>query len=280
MQKLKIKVTEEWAGNKAFRAFLEALPRTFNEKGEVIHSGRNVLRVVEAENLGLEGIDRVVVKRFHGLFWVQSILYSFFFKPKGRKAYDNTTELERRGFEPAHELALVEVWQHGLYRYSFFVTEMVMGERLTKLIRGLQASHQQEAVRQVVKQYATMVKNLHERGVLYQDLNGGNVICRQDETSGLWHFALVDTNRARLYDDGTTLELKSAKKDLILMNPELGTNKMFQEEYLRQRGLYTPETAAYLLKAQYGRYARKRCWYRKLLKKYRVFYHWLTRSEM
>ena len=275
MQELRITMAEDLSGNVAFSNFLHALPSSFEDIGREIHRGRNVLKIIDAEGLGLD-VEQIVVKRFHGLFWFQKILHSFFCKPKGRKAYDNTKELERRGFRPAHELALVEVWHHGLYQYAFFVAEMVQGERLTALIRRLKNEGQQTAITQIVKQYATLVKNLHEHGVLYRDLNGGNVICRKDESNGQWYFSLVDTNRAVFYDADRSLDLKTATKDLILMKPELGTNELFQEEYLRQRGLYTKESASYLLKAQFARYAKKNRWYRKLLKKYRSFYHRLV----
>ena len=275
-QQLKIIASDRVKNNVAFMAFLEALPAAFNHEGTVVHSGRNVLRVMEAKGFGLEGIDRVMVKRFHALLWFQQIQNTFFCKPKGRKAFDSTSELRRRGFSPARELALVEVWHHGLYQYAFYVAEMVQGERLTKLIRRLKDEGQQDVISQIIHQYATLVKNLHERGVLYRDLNGGNVICRQDEPGGQWQFFLVDTDRARFYPTDRHLDLKTATKDLILMKPELGTNELFQEEYLRQRGLYTPEAAASLRQAQFARYDRKKRWYRKLWKKYRKFYHRLV----
>jgi len=278
MQQLKIVASDRVKDNAAFMDFVRRLPETFNHEGTVIHSGRNVLREIDVKDLGVEGIDRVMVKRFHGLLWFQQIQNTFFCKPKGRKAFDSTSELIHRGFTPARELALVEVWRHGLYQYAFYVAEMVQGERLTKLIRRLKDENQQVVISQIIHQYATLVKNLHERGVLYRDLNGGNVICRQDAPGGQWNFFLVDTDRARFYPADRHLDLKTVIKDLILMKPELGTNELFQEEYLRQRGLYTPEAAASLQQAQFARYDRKNRWYRKLWRKYRKFYHRLVKE--
>ena len=61
MQELRIKVNEELADNQAFSNFLKALPRTFNYEGTVIHSGRNVLRLIEAKGFGVAGVDNVFI---------------------------------------------------------------------------------------------------------------------------------------------------------------------------------------------------------------------------
>ncbi len=256
--------------------FIKSLPETFGQVGTEIHSARNRLRIMDVSQFGIEGLDRVMVKRYHGLFWFQKIDYSYFRKPKCRKAYDNTAELRRRGFEAAEELAYVEVWRNGLYQYAFFVSEVAEGEQLDSLVIRLKEKNEQETINAIIKQYAAMVVRLHEHGVLYWDMNCGNVICRQNEVNGTWHFTLIDTNRVRLFPDGQSLDLETVIGDIILMNPRMGTVELFQEEYLRQRGLYTPEEAQRVREVQRQRYEVKKHRVRKFFKRFRKqYYKWL-----
>ena len=191
--KLKIAANDSMAGNEAFMGFLRSLPEKFDLVGTLIHQARNELRMVDAREWGIEGLDRVMVKRYHGLFWFQKLDYTFIRRPKCRKAFDNTAELRRRGFEAARELATVEVWRHGLYQYAFFVSEVGSGERLDRLVMALREQGDTKMTRQIISEYAALVKRLHEHGVLYRDMNCGNVLCRQDKQDGKCHFTLIDT---------------------------------------------------------------------------------------
>lgn len=256
MQKLKIRVNEELTGNKAFRSFLEALPRTFDHEGTVVHTGRNVLRKIEVKGFGLSGIDYVMVKRYRKLFWFQKLDYTYFRNPKCRKAFDNTAELRHRGFEAAEELAIVEVWNHGLYQYAFFVSAVAKGERLDKLVVSMQEKDDKAAIDQLIKQYATLVKNLHEHGVLYWDMNCGNVMCHQETPDDGWKFTLIDTNRVRFFDADMPLDIDTVIGDLILMNPKMGTVEQFIGEYLRQRGLYSEAEVERIRAIQRKRYGQ------------------------
>lgn len=278
MQELRIKVNEELADNQAFSNFLKALPRTFNYEGTVIHSGRNVLRLIEAKGFGVAGVDNVMVKRYRGLFWFQKLDYTFFREPKCRKAFDNTAELRRRGFDAARELAVVEVWNHGLFQYAFFVSEVAKGERMDRLVMSLQEKGQKETVDQIIRQFASLLKSIHEHGIYYNDMNCGNVVCRQDEPDGEWRFCFVDTNRAIMMDPDKPLGLDTVMKDILLMNPKMGTVEQFQEEYLRQRGLYTPEYAAQVRQLQRDRYENRKRPMKQFMKRYKKqYYKWLER---
>ena len=282
MEKLNIVASNRVKDNTAFMSFLRRLPKTFNHEGTEIHTARNRLRIMDVGHLGIDGLDRVMVKRYHGLFWFQKIDYTFIRQPKCRKAYDNTAELRRRGFDAAEELAYVEVWCHGLYQYAFFVSEVAQGERLDAHVMTLrQAGNNEDCIRQLICEFAALVVRMHEHGVLYRDMNCGNVFCRETGNSNntnLWHFTLIDTNRARFYSEDQPLSVDTAIVDLILMNPRMGTVELFQEEYLRQRNLYTVEEAQHIREVQRRRYERKNNWLKKFLKRYKqIYYNWLEK---
>lgn len=278
MQQLRIRVREDLEQTAPFKSFLASLPRTFDHVGKDIHHGRNVLKIIDAKGFGIPNTEQVAVKRYRKLFWFQKLDYTFFRKPKCRKAYDNTAELRRRGFEAAAELAIVEVWNHGLFQYAFFVTEMAKGVRLDDLVLKLQEEGRKDEINGVIHQFAAFLKSVHEHGIFYNDMNCGNVICRQDEPDGEWKFCFVDTNRAIMMDPDTPLGLDTVMKDILLMNPKMGTVEQFQEEYLRQRGLYTPEYAAQVRQLQRDRYENRKRPMKQFMKRYKKqYYKWLER---
>lgn len=275
MQKLKIRVREDLKGNMPLWHFLASLPAAFEHIGTEIHRGRNVLKIIDAKGLGLD-VPQIMVKRYHGLFWFQKLDYTYFRTPKCRNAFDNTAELRRRGFEAAKEIALVEVWNHGLYQYGYFVSEVAVGARLDDLVLTLQESGRKDEVKGLIHQFAGHLKSLHEHGIFFNDMNCGNVICRQDEPNGQWRFCFVDTNRAKMMAPDQPLDLKIVLKDILLMNPKIGTVELFQEEYLKQRGLYTPQLASEVREIQRTRYEKKKHRLKKFFKRYKKkYYQWL-----
>lgn len=256
--KLKIRVSGILAGNESAMNFLRSFPEKFNQIGIPVYQARNELRMIDCSGWNIEGLGRVMLKRFHTPFCLQKLVYSYIRQPKCRKAYNNTEELRRRGFKAARELATVEVWRHGLYQYAFFVSEVGIGQRLDDLVMTLRKNGNEQRWVQLIKEYAGFVKRLHEHGVLYWDLNCGNVLCQQDERSGKWQFTLIDTNRVRFYSSDSVLPLNVVIGDLILMNPRMGTVELFIAEYLKQRGIYSENEVKRIREVQRNRYERKR----------------------
>lgn len=278
MQELKIRINEDLKDNVALSDFLQSLPQTFDHTGTEIHQGRNVLKIMDASRLGIEGVDRVVVKRYHGLFWFQKLDYTFIRRPKCRKAFDNTAELRRRGFEAARELATVEVWNHGLYQYAFFVSEVGRGERLDSMVVRLMEQGEVAQAKAIMTLFAQNLYRMHQRGILYKDMNGGNVMVSHDEdcqgTEG-WHFCLIDTNRAHFFPETMQLSLEQCMPDLILMNPKMQLVEFFIGEYLHCRGIYSEAEVARIRAIQRKRHEKKHP-VKNFFKRYKKrYYKWL-----
>ena len=276
MQQLKIVASDRVKDNAAFMDFVRRLPETFDTVGHEIHTARNRLRIMDVSQLGVEGLSQVMVKRYHGLFWFQKLDYTYFRKPKCRKAFDNTAELRRRGFEAAEEFAIVEVWNHGLYQYAFFVSEVARGERLDSLIVRLMEKDGNEATaKTIMKQFAAHLYCMHQKGILYKDMNAGNVMVTNDDTTDSYHFKLIDTNRAKFFDEDKLVPMADSIADLILMNPRMQLVEYFIGEYLRCRGTYTEEEVARIRDIQRKRHEKKHS-VKMFLKRYKKrYYSWL-----
>ena len=58
------------------RPFIESLPTIFEQEGEVIYTGRNLIKVMQAEGLAVN------VKRYRKPSLFNRIVYSFFRAPR------------------------------------------------------------------------------------------------------------------------------------------------------------------------------------------------------
>ena len=275
MGRVKIVTNERLKDNGAFHDLLSSLPEHFNDMGKVIHQARNVIRIVDTRQMGI-GYDEVCVKRYHGLFFFQKWYYTFVRPPKCRRAFDYTSELRRRGFTAAEELGYVEVRRFGIFQYAYYVCQVAQGQRLDHLLAGMKENGDKDGIDTVLKQYAAMVKRLHTHGVLYWDMNDGNVICSKKPDDTQWTFTLIDTDRIRMFPPDTELDLETVIGDLILMDSKLGLTEPFVTEYLKQRDMFSEENLQRVLMEKYNRYEKKKRPVKKFLKRYRkAYYKWL-----
>lgn len=272
MQHRRIVLAERVAQHLSFRQFVEQLPEAFCQQGKVIHNGRNKIRLMDVRDLNIPGISEVVVKRYHRPNIFQKMDYSFFRKPKCRKAFYNTKEIRRRGLPAVEELAYMEIWKNHLFQYGFFISMKAPGVRLDHLVIDLQEQGNKGAIQSIISQFALLLKRMHEQGILYNDMNCGNVLCKQNDQTGSWDFCLVDTNRAHLYNEHRPLPLNACIPDIILMNPKMGTVESFITEYLQKRGMYTIKEVRRIRQIQHKRHEKKHTM-KSLFSRYRELYY-------
>ena len=169
------------------RNFLQQVPMTFAEAGQVLYDGRNQIRRFETEEC------RLVVKRYKRHNWLKRVVYTFFRTNKARRSYENARRLGERGFATPREVAYMEERRMGLLRQVYYVCEYTGAEPIRpRLIE------QEPFDRLLATAYAHFVARLHEAGVLHRDLNPTNVLFTEHD--GSYTFELIDINRMRFYD--------------------------------------------------------------------------------
>lgn len=166
------------------RAWLEQLPATFAQQGEVIYEERNQIRRMEVKGVS------VVVKRFHQPAFANRIVYSWFRKPKAERAYENALELGKRGCATPEPIAYILCGQ-GLMAESYLVTKTSELKHTFYDFRDGVIAGKEDLIR-AFAQYAA---SLHNKGVLHKDFSPGNILYGQRE--GKWQFELVDINRMK-----------------------------------------------------------------------------------
>lgn len=172
------------------RQWLTQLPDLFRQGGDLIYSGRNVLRRFEADG------EALVVKRFKRLDVLKGIIYTFFRKSKAERSYRNAERLLERGIDTPLPIAYIEQRRLGLVADTFYACAYTDYEEVRSRF-NLTADFDHD----LAAAFAEFVARLHESGVLHYDLNSGNVLYRQ-QPDGTYRFQLIDINRMDFMTDG------------------------------------------------------------------------------
>lgn len=166
------------------RAWLEALPATFEQQGEVIYEQRNQIR-----RMGVNGLP-VVVKRYRQPSLPNRIAYTWLRKPKAERAYIHALQLLEKHIATPEPIAYI-LCGDGWLEESFLVTrESGLKHTFYDFRDGVIAGKED-----LIHAFAWYAASLHNAGVLHKDFSPGNIL--YDRVDGRWQFELVDINRMR-----------------------------------------------------------------------------------
>lgn len=174
--------------------FVCEVPDMMRQKqGELLYEGRNVVRLFDYEG------TKLVVKQFKKAHIFQRIVYTFFRKTKAERAFLYAKELRQRGFETPHEVAYLEHSPWGLFRTGYFISTYCDYPT---------AYHDLAKVEDYNKELAASIAGclakLHQKGVLFGDLNLNNFLFKLDGDD--YRLVLIDTNRSTFVDGMPSFE--------------------------------------------------------------------------
>ena len=186
----RIRIREPYGG---FREQIAELPRTMDSRGVTLHSGRNLVKRVIVTSSEGESIE-VVVKAFAVPARPRGFVYAHLRRSKARRCLNNATRLLEKGIGTPDPIACIEFHEFGCLRSSHYVSRYWDHDHdLTALLyRGI--SHGPET-HGLLEQLAGFTAAQHDRGVMHQDYNPGNILVRA--RGGSFEFSLVDLNRLR-----------------------------------------------------------------------------------
>lgn len=84
------------------REYVERIPKDFETIGTVIHSGRNLIKMITVDGLDIN------VKRYTIPPLINRIAYAFFRPSKGKRAFVYPEKLLEKGFETPCPIAYIE----------------------------------------------------------------------------------------------------------------------------------------------------------------------------
>ncbi len=204
----------------SLRGFLKELPSLFEKEGTVIYSGRNLIKVM---NVG--GME-INVKRYGIPSFINRVVYSFFRRPKGMRAFSYPGRLKEKGFETPEAIAYVEERRCGLIRYSYFVSIQSHYRRNFYEFGDADA----ESCEDVVRAFARYTASLHEAGIMHRDYSPGNILF--DKVGDEYHFLLVDINRMYF----GPVSLKQGCANFARLWGQKSFFVLLAKEYARARG--------------------------------------------
>ncbi len=158
----------------------------FDNEGQVIYTGRNTIKVFDT----LAGCLNVKAYRVPSFF--NRIIYTFFRKSKGRRAFEYPALMKRAFIDTPAPVAYMEERRFGLIYRSWLVTYQ---SALSHTMYELGDRDMSDADdRDLVMAFARFTAKMHESGVLHRDYSPGNILFDRD-SDGKWSFSLVDVNR-------------------------------------------------------------------------------------
>ena len=170
------------------RPFIEklTLPSFFARNGITLHEGRNVVKRFDVDGVSL------VVKSYERISTFNRLVYGSLRKSKAMRAYLYAAKLRNLGIDTPEEVAVVEVRNRGLMRQLYFVS---LRSDYKSLRPVTDLSIPREESLPILNALAVFLVRMHDKGVLHNDLNIGNILYSQDPRSGEWRFCVIDINR-------------------------------------------------------------------------------------
>lgn len=165
---------------------IEGIPKFFENEGDVVYDGRNILKRVNLDNVD------VVVKSFKKPHIINRVVYSFFRQSKAERSYIYSMEIQKHGFDTPEPVAMIEQYQRGLLSHSYYVCCYDGGETVRCLMAGKVAGNEDKLLA-----FARYTVALHQAGILHLDYSPGNILIHQND-SNEYCFSLVDVNRMQL----------------------------------------------------------------------------------
>lgn len=219
-----------YAQSSELNAYIANLPESFERSGILIWNGRNKIKAVD---ITINDVKRMVVKRFKRPNLIQKIGY-IFRSHKARKSYQNGMEMIRRGINTPEPIAYVEIRKGLLLSDAYYLCK-----ELTHCTEIREAFEKEEWDKDVAKALAHLFAQLHERGILHNDMNNTNILFSNEE--GEIHFTLIDINRVTFHDSIHTIPMKERIENMTRFTGRYDLFQFIAKEYASACGIPNPE---------------------------------------
>lgn len=206
------------------------IPRMFDEEqGEIIYSGRNLVR-----RFTIQGVP-VIAKRFKRVNFFQQIAYTFFRSTKAERAFRYASIFRERDIETPHEIAFLEIYEHGLFTTGYFICTLCPDPPAFPYLVS-----RQDYDKNLAKDLISFIVLMHQKGIVHGDLNFGNFLFHKPKPEAHYQFQVIDINRSIFFNS-------SPPRDVCLKNLSTLTHRkdLFEfmvKEYARQKGWDEEET--------------------------------------
>ena len=173
------------------------IPRRFDQEGEVIDDGRNVIKILDVEG------ERFNVKSFKNPNIINQFAYAYVRKGKAQRSFEYANILLERGVGTPEPIAYI------VYRNVFGVTRsfyISQQEEYDYTFRDLREKHPAD-LETILREFTRFTYHFHTQSIYFIDHSPGNTLIRREGNQ--FHFMLVDLNRIKLMTISPLVGLKN-----------------------------------------------------------------------
>ncbi|HLD09821.1 MAG TPA: lipopolysaccharide kinase InaA family protein, partial [Methylophilaceae bacterium] len=162
------------------------------------------------------------------------------FRPsKALRSWNGASELLRRGIETARPVAYFEKIDDTSLTQNYYICEYIKADfSVRKIFSAFAAGNEvyqgvteEDAYRQLCDYLCTM----HNRGIYFRDLSGGNILIRKSEGNTL-NFSLIDTGRVHFFNHGTPLSKRISDLTRVCNKLHAAGRDRFMSMYMGRLG--------------------------------------------
>lgn len=221
--------------------FIMGIPIVFDYMDGKIFENRNILKVQVVSN------KVIVIKSYGKIYFFNKLMYRFFRKSKGERAYEFASYLIKHGINTPQPIAFLNVQSKFLCERGFFVSEYINFKPIST-VREM-ASDQWKTV---LSGLANFIVQMHANRFLHLDCSASNLLFNL--TDGTYSFSVLDINRSRITHVSPANGIKSLRKFGL---PLLQMTFLI-EEYALRRGIDTNKGLQYFFGYRYRHELRGR----------------------
>lgn len=200
--------------------FVSRLPETFQTEGEVIYTGRNVVKKFKT------AYGDWMVKQYKKPNVIQQLAYTCWRKSKAERAFLYAERLNSLGIDTPQGIAYIECRKNGLFHTGYFISTVCDYPPLYPVL-----VRKADFDKGLVSALALFFVTLHQRGVLHGDPNLDNILYHTDK-EGKLRFSVIDTNRSVFK---TSLSRKECLANLKRITHRRDLLQYIVQEYARLR---------------------------------------------
>ncbi|MCB5189826.1 lipopolysaccharide kinase InaA family protein [Methylobacillus arboreus] len=167
---------------------------------------------------------------------VHKKLFDQFKLSKAKRSWNGTNELLRRGIEAAAPVAYFEKHGDRSLLQNYYICEFVETDFSIRDIFGAfyngETSYEGVTAEQIYPQLTRYLLNMHDRGVFFRDLSGGNILVTKRE-DGTLAFSLIDTNRAHFFNHPTPLAKRLSDLTRVCIKLPWHSRRQLVDMYLK-----------------------------------------------
>ena len=175
-----------------------SIPERFDKEGELIYSGRNVLKVMDI------GGFRMCIKSFKLPHIINRVAYAYVRPSKARRSYDYAERMMEMGVGTPAPVGYILYKDAIGLTYSYYISLQLDGVITFREIAELPEEEQDD----VYRAFARFTYDFHQKGIFFIDHSPCNTLLRKED-DGNYHFYLVDLNRTRFEPVSTQKGLKN-----------------------------------------------------------------------